>query len=169
MGGEDRQADPASGFGGAFDPLRRAHEAVDGRARDRRAYPRRHRVPRPHGVRERVGAELGAGPAQLGIEALPARAGQRQRAAGQVRRLPQLPRRGGGTVEGDVDRYYYGRRPSECIIPNFRNLGKQDADFVGGYTTFTGAYRERGVPSAERIGGAFKDAQAQAGPWKIYL
>ena len=75
---------------------------------------------------------------------------------------------GGGTVEGYEDSYYFGRRPSECIIPNFRNLGQQDAGFVGGYTTFTGAYRDRGAVSAERVGGDFKDAQARPGPWKIY-
>lgn len=75
---------------------------------------------------------------------------------------------GGGTIEGYEDGYYYGRRPSECIIPNFRNLARQDTDFVGGYTTFTGAYRERGAESGERVGGAYKDAQARPGPWKIY-
>ena len=42
-------------------------------------------------------------------------------------------------------------------------------DFVGGYTTFTGAYRERGERTPERVGGAYKDAQAQPGPWGIYM
>ncbi|HVI59907.1 MAG TPA: GMC family oxidoreductase [Luteimonas sp.] len=76
---------------------------------------------------------------------------------------------GGGTIDGFEDGYYYGRRPSECIIPNFRNLKKHEMDFVGGYTTFTGAYRERGADSAERVGGAYKDAQARPGPWKVYV
>ncbi len=74
-----------------------------------------------------------------------------------------------GTIDGFEDQYYYGRRPSECILVNFRNLGKQEMDFVGGYTTFTGAWRARGEPTEERVGGAYKDAQARPGPWAIYM
>ena len=76
---------------------------------------------------------------------------------------------GDGTIDGFEDRYTYVRRPTECILANFRNLGKQEMDFVGGYTTFTGAYRVRGEATAERVGGAYKDAQARPGPWKIYM
>jgi choline dehydrogenase-like flavoprotein len=67
------------------------------------------------------------------------------------------------------DQYFYGRNPSECILVNFRNLGKQETDFVGGYTTFTGGYRERGIPTADRVGGEYKDAQTHPGPWGIYM
>ncbi|MBK8649205.1 MAG: GMC family oxidoreductase [Gemmatimonadetes bacterium] len=74
-----------------------------------------------------------------------------------------------GTLDGLEDRYFYGRNPTECILVNFRNLGKQDADFVGGYTTFTGGYRTRGVDAATRLGGTYKDAQAQPGPWGLYM
>lgn len=74
-----------------------------------------------------------------------------------------------GWIDGFEDRYYYGRNPSECILANFRNLGKQEMDFVGGYTTFTGAYRARGAPTSERVGGAYKDAQSRPGPWGIYM
>jgi choline dehydrogenase-like flavoprotein len=74
-----------------------------------------------------------------------------------------------GAINGFEDQYFYGRNPTECILANFRNLGKQEMDFVGGYTTFTGAYRTRGAPTAERMGGAYKDAQAQPGPWGIYM
>jgi choline dehydrogenase-like flavoprotein len=73
-----------------------------------------------------------------------------------------------GKLKGFEDQYFYIRNPTECILANFRNLGKQDTDFVGGYTTFTGAYRERLEPS-ERVGGEYKDAQAQPGPWGIYM
>ena len=77
----------------------------------------------------------------------------------------------GGTVEGFEDRYFYGRNPTECILANFRNLGKQDrdADFVGGYTTFTGAYRVRGAPTEARVGADYKEAQTKPGPWGIYM
>jgi len=76
---------------------------------------------------------------------------------------------GGGAIDGFEDKYYFGRRPSECILANFRNLGKKEMDFIGGYTTFTGGYRERGETTAERVGGAYKDAQARPGQWKIYM
>jgi choline dehydrogenase-like flavoprotein len=74
-----------------------------------------------------------------------------------------------GKIDGFEDKYFYIRNPTECILVNFRNLGKQQMDFVGGYTTFTGAYRERGEPTTERVGGEYKDAQAQPGPWGIYM
>src|SRR3954462_11951912 len=74
-----------------------------------------------------------------------------------------------GKIAGFEDQYFYGRNPTECILVNFRNLGKQDTDFVGGYTTFTGAYRERGVEPADDVGASYKDAQTAAGPWGIYM
>jgi hypothetical protein len=63
---------------------------------------------------------------------------------------------GSGKMAGFEDQYFYGRNPTECILVNFRNLGKQDTDFVGGYTTFTGAYRSQ--PSRRIAWGAYKDA-----------
>lgn len=74
-----------------------------------------------------------------------------------------------GKIAGFEDKYFYIRNPTECILVNFRNLGKQEMDFVGGYTTFTGAYRERSQPTADRVGGDYKDALAQPGPWGIYM
>ena len=74
-----------------------------------------------------------------------------------------------GVLPGFEDQYYYGRNPTECILVNFRNIGKQDTDFVGGYTTFTGGYRTRGTAGDLRAGGAFKDAEAKPGPWGLYM
>jgi len=74
-----------------------------------------------------------------------------------------------GRIDGFLDKYFFGRNPTECILVNFRNLGKQEMDFVGGYTTFTGAYRERGVTPTDTVGAPFKDAQTHAGPWGIYM
>ncbi|HEY8832283.1 MAG TPA: GMC family oxidoreductase [Gemmatimonadaceae bacterium] len=76
---------------------------------------------------------------------------------------------GSGKMAGFEDKYFYIRNPTECILVNFRNVGKQDTDFVGGYTTFTGAYRKRGEPTTERVGGDYKDALAKPGPWGIYM
>jgi choline dehydrogenase-like flavoprotein len=74
-----------------------------------------------------------------------------------------------GKIAGFEDKYFYIRNPTECILANFRNIGKQEMDFVGGYTTFTGAYRERGEPTSDRVGGDYKDALAKPGPWGIYM
>src|SRR3954471_14068794 len=77
---------------------------------------------------------------------------------------------GGGTLDGMMeDRYVYGRNPTEAILVNFRNVGKQDTDFVGGYTTFVDGYRERGVPT-DAIGGAeWKEAMTKPGRWGIWM
>ena len=77
----------------------------------------------------------------------------------------------GGDFEGYTDKYYKVRKPAECIIPNFRNIHKQDTDFLGGYVIFSGAYREstsdKGLDST--IGGAYKDALCEPGPWGAYM
>ena len=77
----------------------------------------------------------------------------------------------GGDVDGYLDKYYYGRRTAECMVPNFRNIHKNDMDFVGGYMAFSGCYRvnenAQGMP--EQIGGAYKDAMTEAGPWGMYM
>ena len=77
----------------------------------------------------------------------------------------------GGSIEGYEDKYYYGRRTAECMMANFRNLGKNDMDFVGGYMAFMGCYRERGTepPVDGAIGAAYKEAMSEAGPWKMYM
>jgi choline dehydrogenase-like flavoprotein len=74
-------------------------------------------------------------------------------------------------IDGMQDKYYYGRNPTEPIIANYRNLHKQDTDYVGGFTTFMGAYRARNDGSAlpETIGGEYKDALSEPGAWKVYM
>jgi choline dehydrogenase-like flavoprotein len=75
----------------------------------------------------------------------------------------------GGSLPGLEGQYFFGRNPTEAILVNFRNLGKQDTDFVGGYTTFVDGYRERGAKTIDDVGGAYKDAMAQPGSWGIYM
>jgi choline dehydrogenase-like flavoprotein len=77
----------------------------------------------------------------------------------------------GGSIEGFEDKYYYGRRTTECMVPNFRNLGKNDMDFVGGYMAFSGCYRERGVesPVDAGIGAAYKQTMSEPGGWGVYM
>lgn len=77
-----------------------------------------------------------------------------------------------GKLEGFQDKYVYGRNPSECILANFRNLKSKDMDFVGGYTTFSGASRARKnkiSSDAPQIGADFKHALSEAGEWEIYM
>ncbi|MDX2285237.1 MAG: GMC family oxidoreductase [Bacteroidia bacterium] len=75
-----------------------------------------------------------------------------------------------GVMPGFEDQYYYGRNPTEPILANFRNLGRQDTDFVGGYTIFSGAWRARGPAQHPRpAGGAYKDARSKPGPWHVYM
>jgi len=69
--------------------------------------------------------------------------------------------------DGLADKYYYGRRPTQPMIPNFRNLQKQEMDFQRGYMMFYGADRPRA--NAEGIGGAFKDALGEPGPWRVSM
>ncbi|MGE8292128.1 MAG: GMC family oxidoreductase, partial [Sphingobacterium sp.] len=75
-----------------------------------------------------------------------------------------------GTMEGYEDKYYYGRRPTQPIIPNFRNVHRQETDFLRGYASFFGAYRSRGgafegVP----VGGAYKDSLSELGGWGVSM
>lgn len=77
-----------------------------------------------------------------------------------------------GRIDGFEDQYVYGKNPTECIIANYRNLGRQDTDFIGGYTIFSGGYRVRREPETiegPRLGGSFKDQLSEAGQWYIYM
>lgn len=74
------------------------------------------------------------------------------------------------SVEGLDDRYYYGRRPVSPLMPSFRNVHKHDMDFLGGYITFWGAYRNTGNENGnETIGAAFKNAMSETGDWGVYM
>ena len=77
----------------------------------------------------------------------------------------------GGDVDGYLDKYYYGRRTAECMVPNFRNIHSNDMDFVGGYMAFTACNRsnQNAQDMPEQIGGAYKDALTEAGPWGMYM
>lgn len=77
-----------------------------------------------------------------------------------------------GKIEGFEDKYVYGKNPTEPILANYRNLKEQEMDYVGGYTTFCGAYRVRKneFPESEiQIGADFKHAISEAGDWFIYM
>jgi choline dehydrogenase-like flavoprotein len=76
-----------------------------------------------------------------------------------------------GTVsaayDGPEDKYYYGRRPTQPMMPNFRNVYKQETDFLRGYMVFYGADRIPG--SYDGIGENLKNAASEPGPWNISM
>lgn len=77
-----------------------------------------------------------------------------------------------GRIEGFKDQYYAVRKPAECVIPNFRNLGKQDTDFIGGYVIFSGASREGANPWRrydQSVGAELKNELAEPGDWTAYM
>jgi choline dehydrogenase-like flavoprotein len=71
------------------------------------------------------------------------------------------------TFEGYEDTYYYGRRPTQLMMPSFRNVRKQEEDFMRGYMTFYGAGRARG--RSEGIGAELKEAIATPGAWYVSM
>lgn len=74
----------------------------------------------------------------------------------------------GGYLEGYEDNYYYGKRPTQPIIPNFRNVHKQETDFLRGYASFFSAYRSRGIwADGPQVGKSFKDNLTEVGGWHV--
>jgi choline dehydrogenase-like flavoprotein len=75
-----------------------------------------------------------------------------------------------GSYDGPLDKYYYGRRPTQPMMPNFRNVHKQEMDFQRGYMMFYSAARGRTYPgeNSETIGATYKDSMTEAGDWGIY-
>lgn len=75
------------------------------------------------------------------------------------------------TMDGYLDSYYYGRRPCAVMMPNFRNVHKQEMDFMRGYMTFYSASRPgwEHDTNGPQIGGEYKDSIAEAGPWNVYM
>ncbi|HUF26753.1 MAG TPA: GMC family oxidoreductase [Gemmatimonadaceae bacterium] len=74
-----------------------------------------------------------------------------------------------GALEGLDDKYYYGWRPNGFYIPRYRNLFGDRRDYLRGFGYQGGASRQgwsRAVAELG-VGGAFKDAAALPGAWRI--
>lgn len=69
------------------------------------------------------------------------------------------------TFEGFEDSYYYGRRPTSIMLPSFRNVRKQEEDFMRGYMSFYTASRVNG--SADGLGAELKQSVAKPGTWMV--
>jgi choline dehydrogenase-like flavoprotein len=71
------------------------------------------------------------------------------------------------TFEGFEDTYYYGRRPTQLMMPSFRNVRKQEEDFMRGYMSFFGASRMNG--NTEGVGAELKSSIAKPGAWGVSM
>jgi choline dehydrogenase-like flavoprotein len=71
------------------------------------------------------------------------------------------------SVDGMEDKYYYGRRPTPAYIPRFRNVTKQDGNFLRGY--HYGVSGSRGRQTVDGIGTSAKDAMCELGEWQISM
>lgn len=74
-------------------------------------------------------------------------------------------------IEGFEDKYYYGRKPTAVMLPNFRNVHKQDTDFLRGYMTHYSAGRtgwQRGFGESG-IGEAYKNSLLEPGAWTVFM
>lgn len=75
----------------------------------------------------------------------------------------------GGEVDGYEDKYVFGRRANGIYIPRYRNFGNDKRDYIRGFGYQGGANRagwSRDIAEMN-IGGDFKDALAEPGPWSI--
>ena len=79
--------------------------------------------------------------------------------------------RGKATFEGYADSYYAGRRPTGGFIPAFRNVYKQQTDFLRGYMLTLNAHRagwQRGAED-ESIGAEMKQKLTNPGEWEVSM
>lgn len=75
-------------------------------------------------------------------------------------------------MDGFLDKYYYGRRPTGIYIPRFRNFGHDvQESFLRGYSFSGGAYRLGSNTRNATIpfGEDFKEKLTEPGSWKINL
>ena len=76
----------------------------------------------------------------------------------------------GAAIDGPHDKYVYGRRPTQVMMPNFRNVHRQEMDFLRGYMIHFGAGRGGyGNGGAAAPGVAFKEKASEPGSWWVSL
>jgi glucoside 3-dehydrogenase (cytochrome c) catalytic subunit len=74
-----------------------------------------------------------------------------------------------GRIEGFDDKDEYGRRPTGFYIPRYRNFFGDKREYLRGFGYQGGAGRDSWSRAVAElgVGGAFKDAMAEPGPWSI--
>ncbi len=74
------------------------------------------------------------------------------------------------TFDGYEDGYYYGRRPTTAFMPSFRNVFRQETDFLRGYMVAFSASRAGWSQGyGEGFGADYKERITQPGEWGIYM
>ena len=76
-----------------------------------------------------------------------------------------------GVWEGDLDRYFYGRRANGIYMPRYRNVGDDKRDYLRGFGYQGGGGRqgwERNVAELS-FGAALKEELTEPGPWTMGL
>ncbi len=72
-------------------------------------------------------------------------------------------------LEGLEDRYYNGRRPNSPYVPRFRNVYKQETDFLRGYALSMSASRANWSREVGGFGADLKNQLTEPGGWNIYV
>jgi glucoside 3-dehydrogenase (cytochrome c) catalytic subunit len=74
-----------------------------------------------------------------------------------------------GKIDGLLDKYYYGRRPTGFYIPRYRNLFGDKRDYLRGFGYQGGAGRDGWSRAVKElgVGAAFKESMSQPGQWTI--
>ena len=76
------------------------------------------------------------------------------------------------SMDGFEDSYYFGRRPTMPMMPNFRNVYKQETDFLRGYmihySTSRGASWQ-GAAWKDGIGADWKNSLTGLGGWGVFM
>ncbi len=75
------------------------------------------------------------------------------------------------TFEGYENSYYYGRRPTSAFMPSFRNVHRQETDFLRGYMVAFSAARtgwQRGFGQSG-LGADWKENLTSPGAWSVYM
>jgi len=77
----------------------------------------------------------------------------------------------GATIDGFDDKTEFGRRPTAAMMPNFRNVYKQEMDFMRGYMVHYSCNRINWMNAfgAEGVGEEFKNAATEPGTWSVYM
>jgi hypothetical protein len=75
----------------------------------------------------------------------------------------------GGNFEGYLGSYYYGRRPTMLVMPNFRNIYTQETYFSRGYLVRRYTECAKGTQNLEFIGKQDKEALNEPGPRRISM
>ena len=74
-----------------------------------------------------------------------------------------------GTWEGDLDRYYYGRRANGIYVPRYRNIGDDKRDYLRGFGYQGGGSRQgwdRHI-AEHNFGKKMKTAMTKPGAWTM--